>query len=147
MALQHAKEAETDSELLDAYFYEAFAQHYLSDLFSAGHFRAPRRILHMNPSGFALDYPADDCNRYMHDEDSANGLWVNNLAGDSWPMFGDKQIGASKSNRNRELAINAMQNGLDELLKVFHSNQTILVQEYDALKLVSRSCVVVYRRC
>lgn len=29
-----------------AYTYEAFSAHYLSDLFSAGHLRAPRRQLH-----------------------------------------------------------------------------------------------------
>ena len=33
-------------QLRDAYFHEAFAAHYLTDLFSSGHVRAPRRKLH-----------------------------------------------------------------------------------------------------
>lgn len=32
--------------LMEAYLYEAFAAHFLTDLFSAGHIRAPRRQFH-----------------------------------------------------------------------------------------------------
>lgn len=58
VALIKAREAsKLDSEservqaLNQAYLCEAFAAHYLTDLFSAGHIRAPRRAFHSSASG------------------------------------------------------------------------------------------------
>ena len=48
-------EAERTQHLNLAYFYEAFAAHYLTDLFSAGHLRAPRRLLHTSSWGLMND--------------------------------------------------------------------------------------------
>jgi hypothetical protein len=41
--------------------------------------------------------------RYMHDEDSALGLWVQNNEGSEWIAFGDKQYfdGHCRINRLR----------------------------------------------
>lgn len=53
MALRLASEARNEADSSEkwkklnlAYIHEAFAAHYLTDLFSAGHVRAPRRHLH-----------------------------------------------------------------------------------------------------
>jgi hypothetical protein len=43
-----SQNAEKHEKLMEAYLYEAFAAHFLTDLFSAGHIRAPRRQLHCN---------------------------------------------------------------------------------------------------
>jgi hypothetical protein len=48
-------EEEKWKQLKEAYIYEAFASHYLTDLFSSGHIRAPRRQLHA-PSVATMSY-------------------------------------------------------------------------------------------
>ncbi|EKM58566.1 uncharacterized protein PHACADRAFT_207386 [Phanerochaete carnosa HHB-10118-sp] len=60
-------------KLLKAYAANAFADHFLEDLFSAGHLRSPRRMLHTR-GGWN---PTADFARHvlsMHDEDCAIGL-------------------------------------------------------------------------
>ncbi|MCJ1439398.1 hypothetical protein MMC27_008792 [Xylographa pallens] len=133
-ALSLAAKANDPYDLLDAYFYEAFAQHYLSDLFSTGHLRAPRRALHGDPSTVAP--PADVCNKYMHDEDSASGLWVTNTYGSSWPAYGDKQLFASKSFVNLDRAVDAMQAGANELYQAYLTKKTIQPEDYKPLKMI-----------
>lgn len=45
----------------------------------------------------------DTQSRYMHDEDSACGLWVQNEEGQEWIAYGDKQLfdGHCRINRVR----------------------------------------------
>ena len=45
-AMHQAIQDKTEKNLLLAYAMNAFADHFLQDLFSAGHFRTPRRLLH-----------------------------------------------------------------------------------------------------
>ncbi|KAJ7878126.1 hypothetical protein B0H14DRAFT_1655844 [Mycena olivaceomarginata] len=132
-ALLKAKEAydagpsRADEIMKEAYFLEAYGQHFLTDLFSSGHLRTPRRALHSTltmsegPRTFAALsspetlYPQDFCARRMHDEDCANGLWVRNSKGKGWAAYGDKQLLSAKSNQNFQMALNAAQAGLDEV--------------------------------
>jgi hypothetical protein len=65
------------ADLNAAYAMNALADHYLSDMFSTSHLRAPRRALHYN---YAL-YTGDFLTKYMHDEYSALGLNVANQQG------------------------------------------------------------------
>jgi hypothetical protein len=111
-------EAEKWKKLKEAYIYEAFASHYLTDLFSSGHIRAPRRYLHspnvltMNLLGAAKeklhceetpiwdyqlryvssttrkDFEQADFMKQMHDDDSATGILVQNKLGHQWIMYG-----------------------------------------------------------
>lgn len=53
IALKLARQAASEKtfeekrkKLMEAYLYDAFAAHFLTDLFSAGHLRVPRRQLH-----------------------------------------------------------------------------------------------------
>ncbi|KAF4466240.1 phosphatidylcholine-hydrolyzing phospholipase C [Fusarium albosuccineum] len=92
-----ASEKKTEKLRL-AYIYEPFAAHYLTDIFSAGHLRSPRRQMHtthnyqMSLAGLR-DVPIWDMqNRYMHDDDSATGIIVRNDRGDQWIEYGDKQF-------------------------------------------------------
>ena len=86
---------EAEARLEEAYAINAFADHFLTDLFSAGHMRAPRRELYqqvMTPvPGFSGSLGSLLC-RSMHDEDSRNGLKVWNKAGESWTAYGDKRL-------------------------------------------------------
>jgi hypothetical protein len=65
------------ADLNAAYVMNVLADHYLSDMFSTGHLRAPRQALHYN---YAL-YTGNFLTKYMHDEDSALGLNVANQQG------------------------------------------------------------------
>src|SRR5262249_42592779 len=72
-----------------AYAMNAFADHFLSDLFSGGHIRAPRKKLQDTVSGGSMF--GGLLTRAMHDEDSHWGLAVHNAAKDSWRAYGDKR--------------------------------------------------------
>ena len=65
------------ADLNAAYAMNVLADHYLSDMFSTGHLRAPRQALHYN---YAL-CTGNFLTKYMHDEDSALGLNVANQQG------------------------------------------------------------------
>lgn len=138
-----------------AYFLEAFACHFLTDLFSTGHMRTPRRLLHYTyfagigpgvndgedvESGglVALSNPlwkADQCARYMHDEDCANGLWVTRARGKaSWPAYGDSQLFSPQGYIDFDAALDAAQTGANEVWKVFESGTG---DDFKVLKMAS----------
>ena len=140
-----------------------FAQHFLTDTFSAGHLRVPRRILHTSvssPSPVAVapnrlrptesastarpTYPyssaalggQDRLAGYAHDEDCANGLFVENALGEQWPAYGDNQFFSEKAIANLAQARRACQEGIDEVYQVFKSGITPDASDFGALKLV-----------
>ena len=105
--------------LKSAYFIEAASNHYLTDLFSSGHLRTPRRAFHydnynvmkvgqceltlssvisliscaagiVGAAGFLPVW--DSMCRLMHDDDSATGLLCSNATGEQWIALGDKQL-------------------------------------------------------
>lgn len=99
-----------DAKLKEAYCYDAFACHFLTDLFSSGHLRVDRRGLHTSGLGGAVtqgysaykEKPAWDLQaQIMHDDDSATGLMVSNRDGDCWIAYGDKQLMEGHSTVNR----------------------------------------------
>ncbi|KEQ90546.1 hypothetical protein AUEXF2481DRAFT_33876 [Aureobasidium subglaciale EXF-2481] len=127
-AAQMSTEAGKWGKLKEAYIYEAFASHYLTDLFSSGHIRAPRRYLHssdvdvMNLRG--VEKEILHCKetpiwnyqlRYMHDDDGATGILVKNKLGHQWIMYGDKQFFEPKNVVNRARTTHALQLSVDEL--------------------------------
>ena len=145
-ALQAAKSAETDAQLKEAYFLEAYGQHFMTDLFSTGHMRAPRRILHsefplsdleFSLAGLFNVWPGDQCCRNQHDEDCANGLWVTNALGESWAAYGDKQLLDGRSAKNRQYAVQASQMGADEVWLTFDTRKAPEPSDFSALKKVS----------
>jgi len=98
------------AEKTQAYAYEAFAQHFLSDTFSSGHVRTPRVAMRRLLGSQVL---SDLLASYMHDEDSRLGLNVTNRRGDRWVAFGDSCLLDPGSARNKQLVSEAMQMGLD----------------------------------
>ncbi len=69
-----------------AYAMNAFASHYLSDRFSAGHIRTPRNALaeQVTPELVGALLAS-----YMHSEENAYGLHVHNQRNDHWVAYGD----------------------------------------------------------
>jgi hypothetical protein len=115
----------------------AFADHYLSDLFSAGHLRTDRVKLH----GWSMwkvpgteimcgDYLA----MYTHDEDSHYGVNVENQRGDRWRCYGDKRYFNPENQKNRELCAEAVKISIQEIYQAYQTKNGAPV--YGALKLI-----------
>lgn len=132
LAQRHAMQAQNDTDLAKAYAINAFADHFLTDLFSAGHLRTPRRKMYEDeervPGGipwgdhyFTYKDLASLLARAMHDEDCQYGLWVTNQRGDRWVVFGDKRYGDRFNYPNRKVMHNALQQSMDEVWEAFNS--------------------------
>ncbi len=123
-----ARQTKSQMELDLAYAMNAFADHYLSDLFSGGHIRTPRREL-----GGALALGAMASN-WMHDEDGSNGVLVRNKRGDIWVAYGDGKLASPGNATNRRHLTEAVGASADEIFTTFESGQ--LPKEYSALQLI-----------
>jgi hypothetical protein len=138
LALHKALEAhksQKQADLTEAYFIEGYSQHYLTDMFAAGHVRVPRRILHSVK--FDLDrMPGDKCTKRQHDEDGTNGLWVTNREGNSWAAYGDKQLGQGRSAKNRQIVSETSQASIDEIWETFKSGNIPKPADFKALQKV-----------
>lgn len=161
---RQAAKAATDEQksrgLNEAYLYEAFASHYLTDLFSSGHTRAPRRKFHtpnINMTALAgiksqatgvfngKEVPIWDYHcRYMHDDDSATGLLVRNEQGSQWIQYGDKQLLEPGNIVNRARVTQCLQASVDELWKLGFAYEGAVVDplpkasEFAAMKLTPK---------
>lgn len=132
LAIAMAIAGKTDADLDQAYAVNAFADHYLTDLFSSGHLRTTRRQLYerqYGATGPLVDprtsaWTPDSATSGMlakcqHDEDSLNGLWVTNLAGDQWLCFGDSRYRDPQNYANAALVQKAVANSINEVFQAF----------------------------
>jgi hypothetical protein len=118
--------------LTTAYAMNAFADHFLSDLFSAGHMREPRRQIYQ---GATDGISANLCCKGMHDEDSKFGLRVSNAAGNTWRAYGDKKYFATVNQQNKELVNAAVQASATEIFDAFINGvQPAAAKDYGALR-------------
>ncbi|MNF79229.1 hypothetical protein D3C84_614380 [compost metagenome] len=133
-ALQQAVVAHNsgdDASLELAYAMNAFADHYLTDLFSAGHLRVPRKQL------AAVVTPSDLgslITRFMHDEDSKFGLNVRNGDGVQWHAYGDKRYFDAIDSANRAQVNLAVQVSADEIFATYLSGIAPSPGSFAALK-------------
>ncbi|KXG48119.1 uncharacterized protein PGRI_019890 [Penicillium griseofulvum] len=118
-AIKHAASSTSKDALFQAYSMNAFADHFLQDLFSAGHLRTPRRQLHGH---FTV---TDKCAQYMHDEDCALGLQVTNEDNHSWTVYGDRRLLDKVNNENLIKCLDAVQTSAQEVYQAW-KNQTVL---------------------
>ncbi|MDR6606933.1 phospholipase [Pseudomonas synxantha] len=126
-----AKTSADETQLELAYAMNAFADHYLTDLFSAGHLRVPRREL------AAVVTPSDLgslITRFMHDEDSKFGLNVRNGDGDQWRAYGDKRYFDAIDSINRMHVNQAVQASADEIFAAYLSGIAPSPGNFAALK-------------
>ena len=117
-----------------AYAMNAFADHFLSDLFSGGHIRTPRKELYdrLTPSdaGSLLS-------RNMHDEDCHWGLNVTNSTTNAWRAYGDKRYFDSVDLANKTLVDVAVQDSVDEVFGAFRTGTVPQPGAYLALTRVA----------
>jgi hypothetical protein len=101
-----------------AYAMNAFADHFLTDLFSAGHLRTPRKEMH----DLLMETTGSLCARMMHDEDSCYGLQVTNAKGETWTAYGDKRLRDKVNAANLQRAEAAVQLSADEVWHAFQGS-------------------------
>ncbi|MEN2990541.1 hypothetical protein WG926_19670 [Tistrella sp. BH-R2-4] len=121
-------------DLVLAYAMNAFADHYLSDLFSAGHLRTPRRQLYYGVVGGR--YLGSQLARYMHDEDCKFGLNVQNATGDRWRAYGDKRYFDTLDVGNRNRVNFTVQASADEIWEACNNGSAVGPQDFAALSLI-----------
>ena len=118
LAAQRARNAPPQYQermLESAYSIDAFSCHYLTDMFSSGHMRTPRKELYDScgtTSGGLLA-------RAMHDQDSKIGLNVHNAVGLKWTAYGDGQLLMKENFVNMIQAKAAVQASADEIWAAF----------------------------
>ena len=140
--------------LIKAYCYDAFACHYLSDLFASGHMRTPREALYYgtgskigtllwtNNLGSALV-------KLMHDEDNRVGLNVENysskIGGNSfvppktWRAYGDKYLATGQNNENLNMQQIALQLAIDEVWESFKQKKSVVSTVYEHIPFVTEN--------
>eukprot|EP00128_Syssomonas_multiformis_P017219 Colp12_sorted_trinity150504_noHs@34192 len=129
------------SMLLKAYAVNAFADHFLSDAFAAGHVRTIRQDLvnfcvQTKPSltpTYVAELDGGLASQWCHDEDNRNGLHVTNARGDSWVAYGDGNYFDDRARRGRELVAEAIGISAQEVFKQFLNPD--LEPHYTALRL------------
>lgn len=116
-----ARETHDRTHLEFAYAMNAFASHFLSDRFSAGHIRTPRVQLmnSVTPSvvGSLLV-------KYMHNEENRFGLHLHNQRGDHWIGYGDRFYFEDKNKDNRDKLHEALQLSADEIFAAYITGVT-----------------------
>jgi hypothetical protein len=115
------------------YAQNAFADHFLTDLFSSGHMRSPRKELNDNVTPASI---GGLLTRYMHDEDSTNGLYVQNKRGNHWKAYGDKTYFDTIDITNTELVNQAAQLSADEIFQTFITGKIPTQNQYAAFSII-----------
>ena len=126
-----ARASHDPQQLERAYAMNAFADHYLTDLFSSGHLRVPRKDM------AAVVTPSDLgslLTRFMHDEDSKFGLKVRNAHSDQWRAFGDKRYFEASDIDNRNQVNQAVQASADEVFAAYLSGTVPAPSGFAALR-------------
>ena len=107
---------------LYAYSLEAFAQHFLTDMFSSGHMRTPRKLFTNKIKNIGL--PSTNLNlgsylsKFQHDEECRFGLNVTNKKGDTWSAYGDQRYLDDVNAASRVIVEECVQASVDEILAV-----------------------------
>lgn len=128
-AMQVARNAGKNKDiegLKRAYARDAFACHFLTDLFSAGHIRNQRGALEtflisklkIFPNNLAKKL-AGVLTAAQHEKDGDDGLNVENENKDQWRAYGDGHFFSPKNEENRKKAIEATQRSVEEVYQAY----------------------------
>lgn len=101
-----------------AYAMDAFACHFLSDHFAAGHIRTPRIQLAKQVSPSLLGSLLAN---YMHNEENSQGLHVHNTNGEHWLVYGDFSYLNRLNQTNRQILERTLQQSADAIFSTYYS--------------------------
>ena len=111
--------------LKHAYAIDAFACHFLTDLFAAGHIRNQRGELELfliNQLHFEPTWAkplAGVLTGAQHEQDGNAGLNVENKIGEQWRAYGDGRFFSPENEENRKRVVQATQKSVDEVYSAF----------------------------
>ncbi|HMT02153.1 MAG TPA: hypothetical protein PKD00_02395 [Burkholderiales bacterium] len=140
LAIKTALQASSNYNLKNAYAYEAYAQHYLTDSFASGHIRTPiddfinlnseTTINILNPIlsyfGIGKDNLFLAFAKIMHDKDNVNGLWINSkYQPKPWKAYGDGQLFILDNTDNLNYIKQIMQFGIDQIFDAYKNRKNI----------------------
>lgn len=115
-----AKHSGKRTDLERAYAMEAFAAHYLSDHFTAGHLRVPREALNAKVTPAVLGSLLAS---YMHQEENQYGIHVSNAVGIQWVVYGDTSFFNPLNQVNRTMLLETLQQSADEVFNAYSSGE------------------------
>lgn len=121
VALQQAlkaRETGKQSDLELAYAMDAFASHYLSDHFAAGHLRTPREHLKDKVTPAVL---GSLLSSYMHNEENKYGIHVHNDLGEQWIVYGDFSYFNPFNKINQHMLLKTLQVSADEVFETYYT--------------------------
>lgn len=124
------------SKLLACYAMNAFADHFLTDLFAAGHVRTPRRALWEIPQTVAGETGL--LTRAAHNEDNHDGLHFSNARGEKWTAYGDGKELDEVNAQNLALAIAAVQASAHEVFAAYDSGVATVPSPAAALQYIPK---------
>lgn len=133
---QNPNSPDVGQKLLACYAMNAFADHFLTDLFAAGHVRTPRRALWATPGTIAGETGL--LTRAAHNEDNHDGLHMTNARGDSWVEYGDGKELDTVDAQNFALAIAATQASADEVSQAFVTGSATVPSPAAALTYIPK---------
>lgn len=122
-----AKSSQDQERLKRAYALEAFACHFLTDLFAAGHIRNQRGPLELflrDTLHFSEQFSkslSSILTGAQHEYDGERGLEVNAEKGGKWRAYGDGFFFTPKNKINQQKAIQAVQDSIDEVTRTYES--------------------------
>lgn len=114
---QCIKDAATHALML-AYEQNAYANHFLSDRFAAGHMRTPYRALFTTRP---IPVIGGLSGEIMHNEDNRIGVIVTNSTGQYWVAYGDDYYFSHSNKTEREQLRNTLQTSADEIFTAFQT--------------------------
>lgn len=118
LALKAASTANNASDLAYAYFLDGFADHFLTDMFAAGHVRTPRQEIVKYCSNLPQG-AASYLTKLEHDQDGTNGVWYLNNNGQVWLGFGDDSLFIPQNSDNKNFAIAALQTSVSQVYNAY----------------------------
>ncbi|GEM_PF-6775970 len=112
---------------------EAFACHFLTDLFAAGHMRTPRKELQdqLGPDIGPL------FSLFQHDEDNREGLLVATKR-DKWKAYGDGHLFEAENEENRLQAQDAVKQAFQEIYSMYEKGHVLLETGLDVVNLIPK---------
>jgi hypothetical protein len=128
-AIKAKHSPDPEKALMIAYAVNAFADHFLTDLFAAGHMRTPRRKLYESAWNSVTQTAAGICAKGMHDEDNKFGLWVENARGDKWVAYGDARYRDWCNAANRTVMKGALQQSINDVWNAFKTSTVTSSEE------------------
>lgn len=105
-------------KLIFAYEQNAFANHYLTDRFAAGHMRTPFRALEEKRP---IPLLGGVSGGMMHNEDGRFGLIVTNDSGKYWMAYGDHYYFSDQNKKNKAILKETLQISADEIDQAYQS--------------------------